>query len=126
MFFYWGSGSPPCWKAMIVLQEKGLWEGIPNKLLEFSKKEHKGEEVLKMNPRGQVSIKRLMRLIVRKLVLAHRIRISEILPWDRKSFIIYKVMKYRKILIKYNAYFKKSVFHWRENIKSCIFTAVKI
>ena len=40
---------------MIVLQEKGLWEGIPNKLLEFSKKEHKGEEVLKMNPRGQVS-----------------------------------------------------------------------
>ena len=55
MFFYWGSGSPPCWKAMIVLQEKGLWEGIPNKLLEFSKKEHKGEDVLKMNPRGQVS-----------------------------------------------------------------------
>ena len=40
---------------MIVLQEKGLWEGIPNKLLEFSKKEHKGEDVLKMNPRGQVS-----------------------------------------------------------------------
>ena len=41
-------------------------------------------------------------------------------------FIIYKVMKYRKILIKYNAYFKKAVFHSRENIKSCIFTAVKI
>ena len=41
-------------------------------------------------------------------------------------FIIYKVMKYRKILIKYNAYFKKAVFHSRENIKGCIFTAVKI
>ena len=41
-------------------------------------------------------------------------------------FIINKVMKYRKILIKYNAYFKKAVFHSRENIKSCIFTAVKI
>ena len=41
-------------------------------------------------------------------------------------FIIYKEMKYRKILIKYNAYFKKAVFHSRENIKSCIFTAVKI
>ena len=41
-------------------------------------------------------------------------------------FIIYKVMKYRKILIKYNAYFQKAVFHSRENIKSCIFTAVKI
>ena len=23
---------------MIVLEEKGLWKGIPNKLLEFSKK----------------------------------------------------------------------------------------
>ena len=44
----------------------------------------------------------------------------------RKSFIIYKVMKYRKVLIKYNAYFKKAVFHSRKNIKSCIFTAVKI
>ena len=41
-------------------------------------------------------------------------------------FIIYKVMKYRKICIKYNAYFKKAVFHSRENIKSCIFTVVKI
>ena len=41
-------------------------------------------------------------------------------------FIIYKIMKYRKILIKYNAYLKKAVFHSRENIKSCIFTAVKI
>ena len=42
------------------------------------------------------------------------------------KFIINKVMKYRKILIKYNAYLKKAVFHNRENIKSCIFTAVKI
>ena len=29
-------------------------------------------------------------------------------------------MKYRKLLIKYNAYFKKAVFHSHENIKSCI------
>ena len=35
-------------------------------------------------------------------------------------FIIYKVMKYSKICIKYNAYFKKAVFHICENIKSCI------
>ena len=54
MFFYWGSGSAPCWKAMIVLAEKGLWE-CPNKKIEFSKKEHKGDDVLKLNPRGQVS-----------------------------------------------------------------------
>ena len=43
-----------------------------------------------------------------------------------ECFIIYKVMKYKKICIKYNAYFKKAVFHSRENMKSCIFTAVKI
>ena len=30
-----------------------------------------------------------------------------------------------KILIKCNAYLKKAVFHSSENIKSCIFTAVK-
>ena len=38
----------------------------------------------------------------------------------QKWFIIYKVIKYRKILIKYNAYLKNAVFHSRENIKSCI------
>ena len=31
---------------------------------------------------------------------------------------IYKVMKYRKICIKYSTYFKKAVFHSRENIKA--------
>ena len=36
------------------------------------------------------------------------------------DLIIYKVMKYRKICIKYNVYFKEAVFHSRENIKSCI------
>jgi len=53
MFLYWGSGSPPCWRPMLVLEEKGL-SGYPNKLLSFEKKEHKSEEVLKWNPRGQV------------------------------------------------------------------------
>ena len=37
-----------------------------------------------------------------------------------QAFIIYKVIKYRKIFIKNNAYFKKAVFHSLENIKSCI------
>lgn len=40
---------------MIVLAEKGLWAGCPNKMVTFSKKEHKEEEVTKLNPRGQVS-----------------------------------------------------------------------
>ncbi|XP_062582101.1 glutathione S-transferase A-like [Saccostrea cucullata] len=53
MFLYWGSGSIPCWKPMIVLEEKGFG-GYKNKLITFSKKEHKGEDVMKLNPRGQV------------------------------------------------------------------------
>ena len=42
--------------------------------------------------------------------------------------VIYKVMKYRKVLIKYNAYFlKKSCISQPENIKKKLyFTAVKI
>lgn len=53
MFLYWASGSPPCWRVMLALEEKGL-SGYPNKLLSFEKKEHKSEELLKWNPRGQV------------------------------------------------------------------------
>lgn len=39
---------------MIVLAEKGLWKDCPNKLVQFSQKEHKGPDVMKLNPRGQV------------------------------------------------------------------------
>ncbi|XP_067905940.1 glutathione S-transferase A-like [Heterodontus francisci] len=51
--FYWGSGSPPCWRIMIALQEKKL-QGFPQKLLSFDKKEHKSSDVLAINPRGQL------------------------------------------------------------------------
>jgi len=37
----------------MALEEKGL-SGFGNKLLAFDKNEHKGEEVLKWNPRGQL------------------------------------------------------------------------
>eukprot|EP00111_Clytia_hemisphaerica_P024054 TCONS_00070904-protein len=53
MFLYWGSGSTPCWRAMIVLEEKQL-SGYGQKLVSFSAKEHKSEEIMKINPRGQV------------------------------------------------------------------------
>ncbi|XP_046546349.1 glutathione S-transferase A-like [Haliotis rubra] len=53
MFLYWGSGSIPCWKPMLVLEEKGL-SGYKNKRISFSDKEHKSEEITKLNPRGQV------------------------------------------------------------------------
>lgn len=53
MTLLWGSGSPPCWRVMIALEEKGL-QGYDHKLLSFEKGEHKSQEVLDMNPRGQV------------------------------------------------------------------------
>ncbi|XP_057684571.1 glutathione S-transferase A-like [Corythoichthys intestinalis] len=53
MNLYWGSGSPPCWRVMIALEEKKL-QGYNQKLLSFEKMEHKSPEVLSINPRGQL------------------------------------------------------------------------
>lgn len=53
MFLYWGSGSAPCWRVMIALEEKNL-QGYNHKLISFDKMEHKSQEVLNLNPRGQV------------------------------------------------------------------------
>ncbi|KAM6959539.1 glutathione S-transferase A-like [Aplochiton taeniatus] len=49
----WGSGSPPCWRVMIALEEKNL-QGYNNTLLSFEKGEHKSQQVLDINPRGQL------------------------------------------------------------------------
>uniref|UniRef100_A0A3Q2R4R2 Glutathione S-transferase rho n=1 Tax=Fundulus heteroclitus TaxID=8078 RepID=A0A3Q2R4R2_FUNHE len=53
MTLLWGSGSPPCWRVMIALEEKKL-QGYNSKLLSFDKEEHKSQEVFSINPRGQV------------------------------------------------------------------------
>nr|XP_046274035.1 glutathione S-transferase A-like [Scatophagus argus] len=53
MTLLWGSGSPPCWRVMIALEEKNL-QGYNQKLLSFEKMEHKSKEVMEMNPRGQL------------------------------------------------------------------------
>ena len=53
MFLFWGSGSSPCMRVMIALEEKGF-NGYPQKRCDFSKKEHKGPDVMALNPRGQV------------------------------------------------------------------------
>ena len=53
MTLLWGSGSPPCWRIMITLEEKNL-KGYKQKLLSFEKMEHKSQQVMDMNPRGQV------------------------------------------------------------------------
>uniref|UniRef100_A0A672JWJ9 Glutathione S-transferase A-like n=1 Tax=Sinocyclocheilus grahami TaxID=75366 RepID=A0A672JWJ9_SINGR len=52
MLLYWGSGSPPCWRVMIALEEKQL-QGYKHKHLSFDKNEHKCEEVKALNPRVQ-------------------------------------------------------------------------
>uniref|UniRef100_A0A4W5J844 Glutathione S-transferase rho n=1 Tax=Hucho hucho TaxID=62062 RepID=A0A4W5J844_9TELE len=53
MTLLWGSGSPPCWRVMIALEEKQL-QGYKQKLLSFEKAEHKSQEVLDINPRAQL------------------------------------------------------------------------
>ena len=56
MFLYWGAGSGPCIAVMFVLAEKGMLKDCPQKMINFAKMEHKAEEVLKLNPRGQVRV----------------------------------------------------------------------
>ncbi|KAK9958220.1 hypothetical protein ABG768_012394 [Culter alburnus] len=53
MMLYWASGSPPCWRVMIALEEKKL-QGYKHKLLSFDKKEHQSAEVKALNPRAQL------------------------------------------------------------------------
>uniref|UniRef100_A0A3Q2FXF2 GST N-terminal domain-containing protein n=1 Tax=Cyprinodon variegatus TaxID=28743 RepID=A0A3Q2FXF2_CYPVA len=53
MYLLWGSGSPPCWRVMITLEEKKL-QGYKHKQLSFEKGEHKSQEVMDINPRGQL------------------------------------------------------------------------
>lgn len=53
MFLFWGSGSTPCMRVMMVLEEKGF-SGYQHRQISFEKRENKCEEILKLNPRGQV------------------------------------------------------------------------
>jgi len=55
MMLYWCSGSPPCWRVMIALEEKKL-QGYNHKHLSFDKKEHQCAEVKALNPRLQVRL----------------------------------------------------------------------
>ena len=49
---YWGSGSIPCWRLQLVLEEKKI--SYESKLLSFDKNDHKSDEIINLNPRGQV------------------------------------------------------------------------
>lgn len=52
--FYWMSGSPNAWRAMLALEYKGI--PYVSHRLDGGKGEHKTPEFLAMNPRGRVPV----------------------------------------------------------------------
>ncbi|MGA8705409.1 MAG: glutathione S-transferase family protein [Steroidobacteraceae bacterium] len=54
--FYWGSGSPPCWRVALALECKGL--EYRSHLLHFDRQEHKSPQMLAMNFRGRLPVLR--------------------------------------------------------------------
>ncbi|XP_054620656.1 glutathione S-transferase A-like [Dunckerocampus dactyliophorus] len=55
MTLLWQSGSPPCWRVMIALEEKNL-RGYNQQMLSIKKMEHKSQKVLEINPRRQLPV----------------------------------------------------------------------
>jgi glutathione S-transferase len=51
---FWGSGSPYAWRVLLALEYKRL--PYVSHLLQFSKQEHKSQEMLSLNPRGRVPV----------------------------------------------------------------------
>ncbi|GBG29735.1 Glutathione S-transferase A [Hondaea fermentalgiana] len=54
LVLYWGSGSPPAWRARLCLEEKQV--NYRSVMLSFEKQQHKTPQVLSLNPRGMVPI----------------------------------------------------------------------
>jgi glutathione S-transferase len=54
--FYWGSGSPACWRVALALEYKGL--AYNSHLLHFDRQEHQSPQMLAMNFRGKVPVLR--------------------------------------------------------------------
>ena len=50
--FYYGSGSVPSWKVFLTIVEKQLTEASTT-MLSFSNKDHKSDQIIQLNPRGQ-------------------------------------------------------------------------
>nr|XP_057902791.1 glutathione S-transferase A-like [Doryrhamphus excisus] len=53
MTLLWHSGSAPCWRVLIALEEKNL-RGYNQQRLSIYKMQHRSQEVLEINPRGQL------------------------------------------------------------------------
>ncbi len=54
--FYWGSGSPACWRVALALEFKRL--AYRSHLLHFDRQEHKSPHMLAMNFRGRLPVLR--------------------------------------------------------------------
>ena len=54
--FYWGSGSPACWRVALALEYKGL--AYQSHLLHFDRQEHQSPQMLAMNFRGKLPVLR--------------------------------------------------------------------
>ena len=54
--FYWGSGSPACWRVALALEYKRL--AYHSHLLQFDRQEHKSPQMLAMNFRGRLPVLR--------------------------------------------------------------------
>lgn len=52
--FYWGSGSPPCWRVALALEFKRL--EYRSHLLHFDRQEHQSPQMLAMNFRGRLPV----------------------------------------------------------------------
>lgn len=76
---------------MIALNEKGFGD-IPNKCLSFQNKEHKSEEVLKLNPRGQLPTLKLDGVVINEsgaiceyLEIQYKGKGTKLIPDDKKA-----------------------------------------
>lgn len=78
---YTHTGGPNGWKAAIVLEELGLtYESV---YLDFSKKEHKAPDYLKINPNGRIPT-----------IIDHQN--NDLIVWETLAIIEYLVDKYDK------------------------------
>lgn len=49
---FWSSGSPPCWRIRLYLEEKNI--NYNSRMISLDKNEQKGSTLLQINPRGMV------------------------------------------------------------------------
>ncbi|XP_052817536.1 glutathione S-transferase A-like [Mya arenaria] len=138
MFLWWGSGSCPCWKPMIVLAEKGLWKGLPNKLISFDEEEYRCSDILAINPRGQVPTFKDGELVVNEsnaicMYLEEKYSTAEnrLLPEtpEQRSTVYWKIFEASNVEIKvldalaYYFYYTKKEDRNDEVIKEKVATA---